>query len=110
MNFTKLTRRCSVALASIVSMLMVSSVQAEYALNMTKGVTPISREIYGLHMIVFWICVGIGVVVFGAMAWSIIHHRKSKGAVAATFHESTTVEIIWTVAPLFILVGIAIPV
>jgi cytochrome c oxidase subunit 2 len=60
-------------------------------------------------MLVFWICVVIGVVVFAAMAWSIIHHRKSKGAVAANFHESTTVEIVWTIVPLLILIGIAIP-
>jgi cytochrome c oxidase subunit 2 len=60
-------------------------------------------------MLVFWVCVIIGVLVFGAMAWSIIYHRKSKGAVAANFHESTTVEIVWTVVPLLILIGIAIP-
>ncbi|NNE63100.1 MAG: cytochrome c oxidase subunit II [Gammaproteobacteria bacterium] len=76
---------------------------------MTRGVTPISRDLYGLHMIVFWICVVIGIVVFAAMAWSILHHRKSKGAVAAQFHESTTVEIIWTVVPLIILIAIAVP-
>jgi cytochrome c oxidase subunit 2 len=76
---------------------------------MTESVTPIGRELYSLHMLVFWICVVIGVVVFAAMAWSIIHHRKSKGAVAANFHESTTVEIVWTVVPLLILIGIAIP-
>jgi cytochrome c oxidase subunit 2 len=60
-------------------------------------------------MLVFWICVAIGVVVFAAMAWSIIHHRKSKGAQAANFHESTTVEIVWTVVPLIILIAIAVP-
>lgn len=76
---------------------------------MTEGVTPISHDLYGLHMIVFWICVAIAVVVFGAMAWSIIFHRKSRGAKASNFHESTTVEIIWTVAPLLILIAVAIP-
>jgi cytochrome c oxidase subunit 2 len=90
-------------------MLSIPAVQAAYQLNMTEGVTPISKELYSLHMIVFWICVVIGALVFGAMAWSIIHHRKSKGAVAAHFHESTKVEIIWTVVPLLILIGIAIP-
>ena len=109
MTFNKMSGLLSVTLTSILSMLFVSSAQAEYALNMTQGVTPISREIYGLHMIVFWVCVGIGVVVFAAMAWSILHHRKSKGAEAANFHESTTIEIIWTVVPLAILIGIAIP-
>ena len=109
MVFDKMSRRWPVALTGVFSMLMASSAQAEYALNMTKGVTPLSRELYGLHMLVFSICVVIGVAVFGAMAWSILHHRKSKGAEAASFHESTTVEIIWTVAPLLILIAIAIP-
>ena len=109
MRILKLSRSGSVILAGLVSMLMTSVARAEYALNMTESVTPIGRELYGLHMLVFWICVGIGVVVFAAMAWSIIYHRKSKGAQAANFHESTTVEIIWTVVPLLILIGIAIP-
>lgn len=91
------------------SVLAWSQAQADYTLNMTQGVTPISREIYDLHMIVFWICVAIGVVVFGAMAYSIMNHRKSKGAEAASFHESTTVEIIWTLVPLLILIAIAVP-
>ena len=60
-------------------------------------------------MLVFWICVVIAVLVFAVMAYSIMHHRKSKGAIPANFHESTTVEIIWTVVPLVILIGIAIP-
>lgn len=109
MIFDKMSRRWSVALAGLFSMLMASSVQAEYALNMTRGVTPISRDLYGLHMLVFWICVIIGVIVFGVMAYSIVYHRKSKGAVAANFHESTAVEIFWTVGPLVILIAIAIP-
>jgi len=96
-------------LSGLISVFMASVAQAEYGLNMTESVTPIGRELYSLHMLVFWICVVIGVVVFGAMAWSIIHHRKSKGAVAANFHESTTVEIVWTIVPLVILIGIAIP-
>ena len=109
MILNKLTGRLSVALAGVLSMLFVTAAQAEYALNMTKGVTPISRDLYSLHMIVFWICVAIGAVVFGAMAWSIIFHRKSRGAVAANFHESTMVELIWTIGPLLILIAIAIP-
>jgi cytochrome c oxidase subunit 2 len=109
MILNKFSGRLSAALAGVLSMLFVSIAQAEYELNMTQGVTPISRDLYDLHMIVFWICVVIGVIVFGAMTWSIIFHRKSRGAVAANFHESTMVEIIWTVAPLFILIGIAIP-
>ena len=109
MIFNKLPGRLPVALTGGLSILLASSAQAEYALNMTEGVTPISHDLYDLHMIVLWICVAIGVLVFGAMAWSILLHRKSRGAVAANFHESTMVEIIWTIAPLAVLIGIAIP-
>jgi cytochrome c oxidase subunit 2 len=83
--------------------------QADWEVNMSPGVTDISQSIYGLHMIIFYICVVIGVVVFAVMFWSIFAHRKSKGAKAANFHESTSVEIAWTVIPLLILVGMAIP-
>lgn len=82
---------------------------ADYGLNMTKGVTPISHQVYDLHMLIFWICVAIGAVVFGVMFISMLKHRKSQGAVAAQFHESTTVEIIWTVIPFVILIAMAIP-
>jgi cytochrome c oxidase subunit 2 len=79
-------------------------------LNMTPGVTQISREIYGLHMEIFWICVIIAVIVFGAMIYSIITYRKSKGAVAdVTLVHNTTVELIWTAVPVAILVFMAIP-
>ncbi len=86
-----------------------SSLAQENALNMTQGVTQISQEVYDLHMLIFYICCAIAFVVFGAMFYSIYKHRKSKGAVAAHFHESTKVEIIWTVIPIIILVAMAIP-
>lgn len=86
-----------------------TNLQAAWELNMPKGVTQISRETYDLHMQILWWCVAIGVVVFGVMFWSIINHRKSKGAVSATFHESTKVEIVWTIIPFVILVLMAIP-
>lgn len=82
---------------------------ADYALNLTEGVTPTSHRVYELHMIILYIVTAIGVVVFGVMGWSIFHHRKSKGAVAHQFHHSTMTEIIWTVVPILILVGIAVP-
>lgn len=82
---------------------------AEYGLNLRPGVTSIAQEAYSLHMLILWVCVAIGVVVFGAMFYSIIYHRKSKGAVAAQFHESTAVEIAWTIIPFLILIGMAIP-
>jgi cytochrome c oxidase subunit 2 len=77
--------------------------------NMRPGVTEISRSIYDLHMLIFWICVVIGVVVFAALFWSVFRHRKSRGAVAANFHESTNLEILWTAVPLLILIGMAFP-
>jgi cytochrome c oxidase subunit 2 len=79
-------------------------------LNLTPGVTDISRKIYALHMEVFWICVAISVVVFGWMIWSLIAFRKSKGAVAdTTLVHNTRVEIIWTAIPVFILIAMAVP-
>ena len=79
-------------------------------LNMTPGVTAMSRQIYSLHMLMFWLCVGIAVVVFGVMAYSIFAFRKSRGAVPdTTLVHSTTVEIIWTIVPIAILVVTAVP-
>ncbi|MGI2170174.1 cytochrome c oxidase subunit II [Shewanella sp. MF05960] len=82
---------------------------AEMPLNMTQGVTDISGKVYDLHMTILYICCAIGLVVFGIMIYSMIYHRKSKGAVAANFHESTKVEIAWTVIPFIILIAMAIP-
>lgn len=82
---------------------------ADWGVNMTPGVTATSNDIFNLHMTIFWICVAIGVVVFGVMFWSIIAHRKSQGAKPANFHENTMVEVLWTLIPLVILVIMAIP-
>jgi cytochrome c oxidase subunit 2 len=76
---------------------------------MPVGVTEVSREVYNLHMVIFWICVAIGVIVFGAMLVSMILHRKSRGHEPATFHESTKLEIAWTIVPLIILIAMAVP-
>ena len=79
-------------------------------LNMHEGVTILSKEIYGLHMKIFYYCIAIGVVVFGVMIYSLIKFRKSQGAQAdTTLVHSTKVEIIWTVIPILILVAMAIP-
>ena len=79
-------------------------------LNLPVGVTSISREVYGLHMMAFWVCVVIGILVFGVMIWSIIFHRHSQGAVAdVTLVHNTKVEIIWTAIPVIILIAMAIP-
>lgn len=83
--------------------------QADYTINMPVGVTKISREVHDLHMMVIWICFGIGLVVFGVMFYSFYHHRKSRGATAANFHENGTVEILWTLIPFLILITMAVP-
>jgi cytochrome c oxidase subunit 2 len=77
--------------------------------NMAPGATEVGEQIYDLHMLIFWICTVIGLGVFGVMFYSIIYHRKSKGAVASHFHESTKVEIAWTVVPFLILIAMAVP-
>lgn len=76
---------------------------------MTRGVTHISHDIYRLHMTIFWICVIIGIIVFSVLFYAIIRHRKSRGVTAAHFHEHTLVEVVWSIIPFFILVGMAIP-
>lgn len=78
-------------------------------LNLTRGATDISRQVYDLHMLVFYICVAIGVVVFTAMFISIVLHRKSRGVKPAKFHDNVKVEIAWTVIPFLILIGMAVP-
>ena len=80
-----------------------------YGLNLTRGHTLLSNDVYDLHMLILWICVFVGIGVFGTMFYSIYHHRKSKGHVAEQFHENTTVEIIWTIIPAIILISMAIP-
>lgn len=77
--------------------------------NVPVGVTEISRKVFDLHMLIFWVCVVIAVVVFGAMFYSVFAHRRSAHPKPADFHESTTVEIAWTIVPFFILVAMAIP-
>lgn len=88
---------------------VAGSGRAAWEVNMTEGVTAVSRNIYGLHMTIMTICVVIGLIVFGVMFYSIFKHRKSKGAVPQQFHESTLVEIVWTSIPFLILVLMAIP-
>lgn len=80
-----------------------------WQMNMHKGVTPISKDTYYLHMVCMAVCAVIGVVVFGVMIYSMIHHRKSKGYKAASFHDNPRLEIFWSIIPFLILVGLAIP-
>lgn len=81
----------------------------ESRFNMTRGATEISQQVFDLHMTIFYICVAIALVVFSLMFWSIVHHRKSKGAVPAQFHGSMKIEILWTAIPVLILVAMAVP-
>jgi cytochrome c oxidase subunit 2 len=103
-------RRVLAALA----ILALTAVQAQanpepWQLNMSPGVTETSRMVYDIHMLILWICVVIGVLIFGAMGYAILKFRKSKGAVPAKWSHNTTAEIIWTVIPVLILVGMAWP-
>jgi len=82
---------------------------ADFALNMRAGVTPTSREIYDLHMLVLWVCVLIAAGVYSAMIYAIVKFRKSAGAKPAKFTHNSTIEVVWTVIPAVILVALAVP-
>ena len=107
--FFKKLKECLTGITALWLMAWTGAVHAEWGLNLTRGVTPISHEVYDLHMLILWVVTIIGIGVFSVMFWSILHHRKSKGAVSAKFHHSTTAEIVWTIIPILILVGMAIP-
>ena len=103
-------RHVLLRVTSAASLFFVSTLAfAEYGLNLPPPVTPIARDILNLHNLIIIVCAIIFVVVFGAMFYSIFAHRKSRGHKAADFDESTKVEIVWTVVPFLILVGMAIP-
>jgi cytochrome c oxidase subunit 2 len=110
-KIAQLTKLAATAFAvTLVGTLPAKADSGWSLLNMTPGVTDISREIYGLHMKIFYICVIIAVIVFGAMVFSIVTYRKSKGAVPdVTLVHNTTVELLWTAVPVAILVAMAIP-
>lgn len=102
--------RSSARLSAMALALLPLFAQAEWTnLNLTRGVTPYSETVYDLHMMILWICVVIGIGVFSAIFYSILKFRKSKGAVAAQWHENTLVEFLWTAVPAVILVVMAIP-
>lgn len=95
----------------LIFLLTMQSAFAEHMhrYNMAFGVTPISQDIYRLHMLIFYICVAIGIGVFGVLIYSLIKHRRSKGYKAADFHSSLKVELIWAIIPFLLLIGMAIP-
>ena len=99
-------------LSPVIALVVAGSVSAESAmrqLNMPQGVTEVSQAAYDIHMIMMWICTAIGIAVFGFMFYVMYAHRKSRGAVAANFHENHVVELIWTIVPALILIVMAIP-
>jgi len=97
------------AVSGLVYLGSMQSAFAQARYNLPEPVTPVAWQIYDLHTLMMIICVVIFVAVFGVMFYSIYAHRKSRGAVAANFHEHTGVEILWTVIPIFILIGMAWP-
>lgn len=107
-NLTKARNQVARLVAFAAAVLCAGVAKAD-ELNMPVGVTDISRQVYDLHMIILGVCCVIGVVVFGVMFWSIIHHRRAAGYEPATFHESTKLEIGWTVVPTLILIAMAWP-
>jgi len=107
--FAKKPRRTLCSLWGLVLLLCTGRSFADFPLNLTEGATDISHKVYDLHMLILVICTVVCFGVFAILIYSLMTHRKSKGAKPATFHESTTVEIIWTTIPFLILVGMAIP-
>lgn len=80
-----------------------------WQLGLTKGVTPTSHDVYDLFIASFWVCVAIGIVVFGVMIVAMVRFRKSKGAVAEKWSHNTKLETVWTIIPVLILAGLAWP-
>jgi len=102
-----LMKKILMALVGLV--LATDAANADFVLNMPVGVTDMSAKIYDLHMLIFWVCVAIALLVFSVMIYAIVTFRKSKGAKAATWTHSTRAEILWTVIPIIILVVLAVP-
>ncbi len=95
--------------AGVVLLLAGAPAMAAWDLNLRVGVTPLSRDIHGLHMIILWVCVAIAAAVFAVMIYSVATFRQSKHPVPAKFDHSTTAEVVWTVIPVLILVFMAVP-
>ena len=103
----KLVTKLALVTYSAIPLTVYSAENSDY--NMPVGVTEVSQSIFGLHMLIFWICVVIGVIVFSIMFWSMWKYRKSKGAVAADFDDHFWLEIGWTVAATAVLIWMAVP-
>ena len=107
--FAKTLKGAFCSIWGVVLLLGSGPSHAEYMFNLVRGVTDISHKVYDLHMLIFWICVVVCIGVFAVLIYSLFAHRKSKGVTPATFHESTTVEVIWTTIPFLVLVAMAVP-
>lgn len=107
-GFSRFCRRM-LAATTLMAPLCASANPVPWQLNMTKGVTEISKRIYDIHMLALWICVAIGVLVFGAMIIAMVRFRKSRGAVAETWSHNTKLEAVWTIVPILILIIMAWP-
>jgi cytochrome c oxidase subunit 2 len=105
----KIVKHAAAGLLAGAAFLPTGAALAAWEVNLPVGVTELSRDIHGLHMLIFWICVIIAAAVFGMMIYSIVKFRHSQGAVPANFDHSTKAEIVWTAIPVLILVGMAIP-
>ncbi|AKH68170.1 cytochrome c oxidase, subunit II [Spongiibacter sp. IMCC21906] len=109
-------RLSKLALSPVLMLLSLSSTSAwaaesaqRWQTNMTPGVTEVGTKIYDLHMLVFWICVVVGILVFGVMFYSVFAYRKERHQEPATFHENTRLEIAWTIVPFILLIFMAVP-
>ena len=103
--FFKFLRNLNKRPSLLILLFAAPAVNADwFALNMTRGITDISNEVFELHMLIFWICVAIGVLVFAVMFYSMWAHTKKKNPVPATFHENHKLEIAWTIIPFLILI------
>lgn len=103
----RLVTKLVLATSSALPVAVYSAEKSDY--NMPVGATEVSQSIFDLHMLIFWICVVIGVIVFSIMFWSLWKYRKSKGAVAADFDDNFWLEVGWTVAATLVLVWMAVP-
>ena len=105
-----MSSKATAALVGVLTLALYSGLSmAAYELNLQEPQTIIARQTYDQHTMVLWICLAIFIGVFGTMFYSVLKHRKDAGYKAANFHHSTTVEIIWTTIPFFILIGMAYP-
>jgi len=105
----RLLAKFSAFSAFVVALVFSSLARAEWEVNFQPPVTEVARDILGLHMFIFWVCVAIFVGVFSVMFYSIFAHRKSKNYVPSQFSHSTSVEVVWTIIPFVILVVFAVP-